>query len=80
MNEIEDSLRALLGELFPGLDFSGLGASTLFEDTGLDSLDRATLLLAVQDRFGIRIPDEAVEDMDTLGKVGNFIARERKGS
>lgn len=74
MPDIEKALRAILSELFPDIDFSGVSAATALEDTGLDSLDRASLLLAVQEKFGVRIPDEIVEDMDSLGKLGKFIA------
>lgn len=43
----------------------------LFNDLGADSLDAVELVMALEEEFGIEIPNE---DMETLGTVGEAVA------
>lgn len=46
-----------------------LDADTSFDAIGLDSLDRYNVLLSVEEAFGIIMPDEKAETLDTIGKL-----------
>jgi acyl carrier protein len=39
----------------------------------VDSLDIVELMLAVEDEFSIEIPEEVIEDLDTVDKVTRYI-------
>jgi acyl carrier protein len=54
------------------VDASNTGAE-LF-DLGLDSLDHASVLLQIEETFGIKIPDEDSERLVTVDAIVNFIA------
>lgn len=43
------------------------------DDLGADSLDLVDLLMSVEDEFGIEIPDEDVETIQTIGDLVNYI-------
>lgn len=43
------------------------------EDLGADSLDVVELLMSIEDEFEVEIPDEAIEDIKTIGDVVNYI-------
>ncbi len=43
--------------------------STFVEDLGCDSLDVQQILLAIQSEFSIKIPDEALDGLETVGDV-----------
>lgn len=43
------------------------------EDLGADSLDLVDLLMSVEDEFGIEIPDEDVENIQTIGDIVDYI-------
>jgi len=45
--------------------------SNLIEDLGADSLDAVELVMAVEEEFGIEVPDEEAEK---LRKVGDIIS------
>lgn len=46
----------------------------IFEDLGLDSLDIVDLVVALQQKFDVRIrDDERVRDIRTLGDLHKFI-------
>ncbi len=43
------------------------------EDLGADSLDVVEMLMSVEDEFGLEIPDDAIEDLKTIGNVVQYI-------
>ncbi|MEB3310404.1 MAG: acyl carrier protein [Snowella sp.] len=43
-------------------------------DLGADSLDTVELVMALEEEFDIEIPDEAAEQIDTVGKAVAHIA------
>lgn len=47
--------------------------SFFLDDLGADSLDLVELTLALEERFGIEIPDEDGEKMRTVGDVIKYI-------
>ncbi len=47
--------------------------SKIIDDLGADSLDRVELTMAVEDEFGIQIPDVDAEKLITIGDVAQYI-------
>ena len=45
----------------------------LSQDLGADSLDSVTLVLAIEDRFGIDMPDEDVEHLRTVQQLIDYV-------
>ena len=45
-------------------------------DLGADSLDTVELVMALEEEFDIEIPDEAAEQIDTVGKAVEHISQE----
>ena len=43
------------------------------DDLGADSLDVVDLVMALEDEFAVEIPDEAVENIKTVGDVVKYI-------
>jgi acyl carrier protein len=61
-----------------GVDESVLtGNASFTNDLGLDSLDVLETLMALEKEFGIRIADEDMEKLTTVGSVIDYII-ERK--
>ena len=44
------------------------------KDLDVDSLTMVEVVVACEERFGIRIPDEALEQLRTVGDAVSFIA------
>ncbi len=56
------------------IDAETITAETrLNEDLNADSLDVVEMLMALEDEFGVDIPDEEIEKMKTIGDVVSFI-------
>lgn len=45
------------------------------EDLGIDSLAMVDVAVAVEDKFGVRLPDDDVESFATVGEAVDFIQR-----
>lgn len=45
----------------------------IFEDLGADSLDVVEILMAVEEYFGITIPEEDVADIRTVRELAEYI-------
>ena len=48
--------------------------SSFVKDLGADSLDTVELVMALEEEFNIEIPDEAAEQIDTVGKAVEHIS------
>jgi acyl carrier protein len=47
--------------------------ATFIDDLGADSLDLVELVMALEESFGISIPDEEVENIRTVGDAVKYI-------
>jgi len=52
--------------------------SSFVDDLGADSLDTVELVMALEEEFGIEIPDEDAEKMFTVGEAINYIEEKTK--
>jgi acyl carrier protein len=50
----------------------GLEEKTNLKEAGLDSLDIVNLLFAIEEKFGVKIPDEDLEEKELL-VFGNLV-------
>jgi acyl carrier protein len=48
--------------------------ATFDKDLDIDSLTMVEVVVACEERFGVRIPDEALENLRTVGDAVTFIA------
>ncbi|MHB1136053.1 MAG: acyl carrier protein, partial [Coriobacteriia bacterium] len=46
--------------------------ASFFDDLGADSLDIVELVMALEDSFGVSIPDEEAESIKTVGDAVEF--------
>ena len=53
-------------------------AASFIEDLGADSLDTVELVMAVEEEFGIEIPDDAAEKITTVSQAITYISDRRK--
>ena len=49
--------------------------ASFVEDLGADSLDTVELVMAFEEEFGIEIPDEDAEQMQTVGHAIEYLAK-----
>ncbi|KPK81608.1 MAG: acyl carrier protein [Gemmatimonas sp. SM23_52] len=73
MADIESRIRDIIvNEL--GVEPSKVTREASFvEDLGADSLDTVELVMAFEEEFGIEIPDEDAEKMETVGDAIRYL-------
>lgn len=48
--------------------------ASLFDDLGADSLDAVELNMALEDEFGVAVPDEKLGEMKTVADLWNCLS------
>lgn len=48
------------------------------EDLGADSLDTVELVMALEEEFGVEVPDEQAEKLTSVGDVMKYIEEQQK--
>jgi len=78
-SEIESRIKNLLvSEL--GLDGEKVSAEARFEeDLEVDSLGVVELLMALEDEFGVKIPDEEAGEIGTVGEAVDIVVAKLAG-
>ncbi len=72
--ELEEKVRTLFSEQLQ-VDPDQVKAETRFrEDLDVDSLDLVEATLALEDALGVKIPEEEMEDVQTVGQAVDLVA------
>ena len=68
-----DKVKKILSEQFD-VDVNDLKDNTnIEEDLGADSVEVIDLLMSLEDEFQVEIPDEAIDEIRTIGDLAAFI-------
>ncbi len=62
---IEERLGVAASEITP--------EKNLINDLGADSLDSVELIMSIEQKFGITIPEETAENIKTVGDIINYV-------
>jgi acyl carrier protein len=73
--EILEGLAEIVNEE-TGLPTDSVQADKSFtEDLDIDSLSMMTIVVNAEEKFGVRIPDDEVKNLTTVGDAVSFIAK-----
>lgn len=75
---INDKVREIIAEQLGVKKEEVIDNAKFIDDLGADSLDTVELVMALEEEFGIEIPDEDAEKMVTVGEAVKYI--EQKAS
>ena len=70
---VADRVRAIIAEQLGVKLEEVTDAASFIEDLGADSLDTVELVMALEEEFGIEIPDEDAEKMSSVGDSIKYI-------
>jgi len=77
-SDIEVRVKKIIAEQF-GLEESQVsGEKAFIADLGADSLDVVELIMALEDEFGIEIPDEEAEKIGTVQAAVDYAIEHQK--
>jgi acyl carrier protein len=70
---VEARVAAIVGDQL-GVDVDKLTPeSSLLDDLGADSLDVVELIMALEEEFGVKVPDDDVENIRSVGDVVQYL-------
>ena len=70
---VEEKVKDIIAEQL-GVKKEEIKAESSFvDDLGADSLDTVEVVMALEEEFGIEIPDEDAEKITTVGEVVKYI-------
>ena len=73
MSGIEEQVKKIIVDHL-GIDESKVTSGSKFiDDLGADSLDTVELVMAFEEKFGIEIPDDAAETIQTVQNAIDYI-------
>ena len=73
MSDVADRVKKIVVEHLGVEEGKVVEAASFIDDLGADSLDTVELVMAFEEEFGIEIPDDAAETIQTFGDAVKFI-------
>ena len=74
---LERCLRTVMGPPIPGEYLTP--ATDIFDDLGMDSLDRIEFVMTIEEEFGVDIDDEVADTLRTWGQFLKLVDKCAKG-
>jgi acyl carrier protein len=68
-----DDTRRILQSVAAGVNWSAVEEDASLSEAGLDSLDKATFFLNVEEAVGTSIPDSAYENIDSIRSLLEYL-------
>ena len=75
MSDVADRVRKIVVEHLGVEEDKVVEGASFIDDLGADSLDTVELVMAFEEEFGIEIPDDAAETIQSFGDAVGFITK-----
>jgi acyl carrier protein len=79
MDNIEQRVKKIVAEQLGVAEAEVKNEASFVNDLGADSLDTVELVMALEDEFGIEIPDEEAEKITTVQLAIDFAKSKAQG-
>ena len=78
MSEVTERVKAIIVDKLGVSESEVTPEATFTQDLGADSLDTVELIMEFEKEFGIQIPDEKAETIQTVGDAIAYIEEDQK--
>lgn len=73
MSDIAERVKKIVAEHLGVEEAKVVEGASFIDDLGADSLDTVELTMSFEEEFGVEIPDDAAENIQTVGDAVKFI-------
>ena len=73
MSTVEERVKKIVAEQLGVKDEEVTSDASFVDDLGADSLDTVELVMALEEEFGIEVPDDDVESIRTVSDVVEYM-------
>ena len=73
MKDVENKVRTIIAKHYRISEDDVKPDSSFIKDFKGDSLDIIELVLIIEDKYGIEVPEEIAEELDTVQKLYDYI-------
>ncbi|MFH1622288.1 MAG: acyl carrier protein [Candidatus Omnitrophota bacterium] len=73
MADVSEKIKSIIAEQLGVKPEEVTPQASFIEDLGADSLDTVELVMALEEEFGVEIPDEDAEKMASVGDAVKYI-------
>ncbi|MBL8538481.1 MAG: acyl carrier protein [Hyphomonadaceae bacterium] len=77
MSDVFERVKAIVVEKLEVAPEKVTEKASFIDDLGADSLDNVELVMEFEEKFGIEIPDDAAEHIQTVGDAVKFITEKQ---
>ena len=78
MSDIAERVKKIVVESLGVEEGKIVETASFIDDLGADSLDTVELVMAFEEEFGVEIPDEAAESIQTVGDAVKYLEKAKK--
>jgi acyl carrier protein len=75
MNVSHGEIISIFDDAGIAADVSKLKSDTSLRTAGVDSLDMMNILLQIEEKYGIKIPDEVAAELDSIDHIVSYLHR-----
>lgn len=73
MNVTAEEILAIIRDTAIGVNVGEIRGNTVLRAAGLDSLEMMNVLLGVEEKYGIKIPDEHIDGLQTIDSIVDYL-------
>lgn len=77
MTDTEQRIRKIIAQHMNFVDDASIKVDSDWDSLSMDSLDTIELVMAVEEEFGIEIPDEDAQDVANFGQLVAYVEKRR---
>ena len=72
-NDLSDRIQSIVADQLGVERVEVTKDASILDDLGADSLDVVELVMTLEEVFDIEVPDDAVEEMRTIGDIQRYV-------